>query len=349
MRKGIIFTLMALLAVGLLLLLLIPQQTEFGLQRQTVVRSRVQVTDDYVRDLREIYLPQTIYVTGYQTLNSLAVYTGNQSGLFPTQNSFKQAFKEVLLNGTYRGTDINLLTQPGLYGQNLTSRLIDLQNASKNYLFINTNFTLNYDGIDVDVYQTNLTSDGGVIGPFQVAIAVLLNYTVNIGDAYWNKSDNITAVFSIEGLQDPLYIASTKGNKTNFIRRANYNLSGEEAFLKFVQNSSYTYNNESPGFIQRFYNDTNPSPDGCCGIESFVPPDVDDYFKPRGSTVINTSFVDCNYFGGVCSSRLGKAANTSWFVNIVTNATYQFEIDQYRAFTIYYLNQSVMTQATTFP
>ncbi|MEK6967712.1 MAG: hypothetical protein AABX51_03720 [Nanoarchaeota archaeon] len=341
-KRGIIFSFMALLAIGLILFILLPQETELSLDRANVVKSRIQAADEYVQSIREVYLPGMLRVSSFKTLNALSVYTGIQKRSFLDKAKFTRAFEEVLLNGTVDGTDINTIIPAGIYDKNLTRLMQDLQNASNRSLLIITDF--NFKSARVDIYQANATL-GKIIGPWQVAVNFTINYSITTEAAQWNRTDSIVSIFSIEGLPDPLYLASTGGVYSNTIRKTKNSTFNLESFKTFRMNSSYSYENSSPSFLSRYYNDTHIPADGCCGIESFVNETINEYFSPLWlpDGEFNGSFVDCNYFGGECTDDLGlppyipNILNQTYYVAGITIAGYKFKIDQYRAYAKYNL------------
>ncbi|HLD19567.1 MAG TPA: hypothetical protein VJB90_06195 [Candidatus Nanoarchaeia archaeon] len=332
-KKGVIFSFMALLAIGLVLFILIPQQSELNLERTNIIRTRVQIADDYVKAVHESYLPGMVYVTSYKTLTALAIYVGNGS-FFQNKGNFTEIFKEVLLNGTIKGVNVNTKTKAGIFDKNLTGMLRDLQNISNSSMIIETNFNFDYNSTKVDIFQANETL-GQTMGPWQVAVNVTFNYSIITEAARWNRTDSIVVIFSIEGLPDPLYLGSTKGNFSNIIVKTNLSNFTLSDFQTFVNKSQYVYEAKSTSYLRRFYNDTSLPSDDCCGIESFVRDEVDNYFKPWPKGEINESFVDCNFFGGRCVKDDLSVPLASYYINGITNNTYRFKIDQYRAFAKY--------------
>ncbi len=347
-KRGIIFSFMALLAVGLLFFLLVPQQTSLSSDRAIVVRDRVRQADNFVKDLRENFLPNAVYVSSYRTLNALANYTARR-GFFASEAAFKTAFAEVLLNSTLGGANINTQLGAVVYDRNLSSLLGEIETSSADYLGIATNFS--YGTIRINIFQGNFTQTGDSntsMGPWRVAVNLSVSYTVRTDVAHWNRSDDIVVVFSDEGLPDPLYLGSTNGAYSNYITRTNYSVWNIAAFKDHVTRRAYAVESTAPGYLQRFYNDTSPSPSTCCGIESFVYDAAENYYTPPPYK--NVSYVDCAFFGGQCTRLLNSPAsawplNRTWYVNQIKTPTYDFKIDQYRAFARYNITQSELTES----
>src|SRR3989338_6997762 len=208
MKKGVIFTFMAMLALGLLFVLLTPTPTDQG--PTFVTKNRIQEADNYVRTLDEVMIPRALYVNSIRTTSALAIYVGNAT-FFTDEAQFQRAFKEVLLNATLNGVSINSQTVINAYGKGLYVYLDEIANASRDYLFINTTFDKRYDLASVKVYQNNET------GAWRAGVNFSINYTASIDGGLWNRTSIITITYGFIGLDDPLYTGSTDGISTNKI------------------------------------------------------------------------------------------------------------------------------------
>ncbi len=299
-RKAIFFTATSILIVSFILSAFAYPTYVSQKYEVDAIKTRVDVANNHVADLRNIYLPRTIRVSGYRALYALTDYV-KSGGSISDEADLNDLFKEVLLEGTISGVEQDIMS-----GYSLFEKLDEIQKKSSDALRLRTSFTKDYDRIKVKVYQSELT------GPFSVGINVTINYTVNVIAAFWNKSEEIEAIFSFEGLSEPLLISPSKAGYENVIRQRNNTALNITGFYYHVNSMTYDFNKNAPSYLQRFYNDFSASE--CCGMETMINPDkisVPDAAKP---------FADWCAYSDVCSGNL-------YYVNCITSEFSEFKIN----------------------
>lgn len=314
-KKAMFFTFIAIFMVSILVLAFTSDTYITFKNRIPVVKHRVQLANDYVRNIKSIYLKRALYATGYRALYALAMDI-NKSGYFASETEFKDNFKTAVLNATIRGSESDTLK-----GRTMIDTLNLLENMSWDAYHINTSFEKDIDKISLTVFQDNQT------GPWKVGVNMSISYFVDAGLAEWNMSEVVQAVFSITGLDDPLYLVGTSGEFTNYINQTDFEVWGIENLRAHIINRTYKYDTEAPDFLTRFYGDTSNSE--CCGIESIVYPYVAGFDQGR-------SFVDCAYWGGVCG--FGALYNISNFDDLYPSDT--FRLDAYHT-TVYNVTEYI--------
>lgn len=309
MRKAIFFTATSILIVAFILSAF--AQPAYTSQKYGVAsaETRVGIANDYVSDLRDVYLPKIITVSGYRALYALTEYV-KANALFSDEGEFSSLFREALLEGT-----INGVPQDIMRGYSLFEKMDELELKSESALNIRTSFTRNYfAGLlisDPDnqmneklkIYHSSLT------GPWRVGINLSINYTADAVSAYWNRSDVINAFVSFEGLDDPL-IASAD-SYDNSIRKQNDSALNITGFFYHINSMTYSFNKNAPSYLQRFYNDFSGSE--CCGMETMINP------KTLGVAAQEKSYADWCFYSGSCSESL-------YYVSCITSEFAGFRI-----------------------
>lgn len=308
-KKGIVFTLLALLIVAIFFVAFKPQSSVTLKEKIPVTESRVSVADDFVTFARNAYLPAALRTSSYNALYALSQFEKAWGSRFADQAELSQNFAEVMLNGSiqcpsdglhknieaciceldpaYAGCpNINLML-----GRNFTQRQRDMVNLSVNTLQIWSNFT--YDRYNVVLFQNNET------GPFQVGVNATVNFSVNAGVAWWNFTDTITAVFSFSGIEDPLYSVESMNQLgtryTNVFNETNLTYWNLTNTYKEIDWRKYRYNANGSSFLGRFT--AADSDSKCCGIESFINPQI---MTDPDIANVEKPFVDWCFFGTRC-------------------------------------------------
>ncbi|MBI2580732.1 hypothetical protein HYV85_02890 [Candidatus Woesearchaeota archaeon] len=352
-KKGIFFTSIAILISAVLIV-------TFGTQRAVTMKDQLPATQAkaeaasaQVRELRNSYLPQSLYIATYSAFFAMAEYMGQRGSYFATPEIFNITLKEVIINGTLccgldGSCNIDSLADvnnPSLHksvdlctgkeimkGRNLTRRLQDMENASFKAFGINTSFGKNYNALQLAIFQDNRT------GPWQIGANLTVNYSVVAGDVMVNNTENVSVIFGIHGVPDPLYAVGSKGAAedggtayTNYFNATNVTNWNISTFYRQLDWRMYRHEANASSFLDRFYGNDVRSP--CCGVESLINPFV--------MTSVNgqreRSYVDWCYYG---SANRCTAAQTGqmWNVTCVTTDTlpnppetkfFRFAIDSY--------------------
>ena len=312
-KKSIFFTFTAILMVSVIVLAFTSQTYVTMKNRIAVTKHRVQLANNYINSIESIYLKRALYATGYRALYAMAMdinKTGSPSEsplFFDNKENFEQNFQSAILKAEIRGSESGIMK-----GKTIIDTLKILENLSQDAYHINTTFEKNPDKIKVVVFQNDKT------GPWQVGVNMSISYFVDADLAEWNISSQvIEAVFSISGLDDPMYMFNTGKVFTNHINQAPFKTWNITNLNASIINRTYKYDSKVPNFLMRFYNDNSQSL--CCGIESLVYPEI---LKVQPTLDKGNSFVDCAYWGGGCGE--GRLFNIT---GITHYPDYPFRLD----------------------
>ena len=356
-KKAIFFTSIAILITALLIITYgSPTNTIFK-DQLIATQAKADAANSMVRELRNSYLPESLYVSAYSAFAAMSEYMRQSGDYFPAappnsaQWVFNQTLKEIIINGTmccninpppncrldrradvddpsiHKGVD-DCLGKTIMQDRNFTKKLSDFENASFNAFRIRTRFSRDYGNMYLWYYQDNNT------GPWRIGVNLTVNYSVAAGDVMINNTENISVVFNIEGIQDPLYAVESPKlpqdgsilytNAFNDTNLTNWNIS---TFYHQLDWRLYAHDENASSFLMRFYGNDERSP--CCGVESLINPFV-------MSTVdgnIEKSYVDWCYYGQAnrCTSATTGAL---WNVTCVTTDAdgtkfFRFAIDTY--------------------
>lgn len=353
-KQGMFFTAIALMIVIILVLAFSPQKPVVLAEEISALQTRANVVNEQAKAVVKSYTPQAIYVSAYSAFYALAEYMRIRQSYFPA-GIFNGTFKEVMINGTIccslpgspvacddtDQADINdpskhigvdhCIGLPLMRDKNLSVKLRQIENISFIALRVTTEFNKNYNNMNVTLYQDNAT------GPWQVGVNVTLNYSVSVGDVSINDTQNISVMFGIEGIPDPLYAVGSQTapedlpptpytlrfNATNI---TNWNISN---LYKQLEWRVYRHDKNASSFLMRFYGIDERSP--CCGIESLINP----YVMGSVNGARERPYVDWCYYG---PGNRCTAAQTGamWNVTCITTETdgtrfYRFAIDSYHA------------------
>lgn len=275
-KKGIFLTFIAISIIAAFIIIFTP--SSINLEKDiTIVKIRVSSINDYIVDLEDNYLEQTLQSSSTKTLISLIEYMEVQNSFL---TNFDANFKEVLLQGTIGGTPIDDITLQDIMKDNTflnwTSRII---NVSKNAFNIKTSIAV----FDINVSQTT---------PWFVDVKANMSITIESETANWEKNITIQTQIEIQNFVDPFYLVNTNGVYVNKIKKSDTKFDewNTNKVKDFIRDGNYTHwqDSEAPNFLMRFENDITPS--SCCGIESLVNP------NNPAITDQDTSYTDYLYF-----------------------------------------------------
>jgi hypothetical protein len=291
-KKGMIFTIVAILLVGVLIAgSVIVAKTTYK-QKSSVAQSRVNTMNDFILSMQED-AKRNLMISSYRALISLQA---NISKSFP--NNFSSVFQELMLNGTINGQTQEFMA-----------------NATINDWVSRINYEANKLNIEIKIIPLSVRAYH--ISPW--AIETELNATVNITDfnnlAFWYYNKSFTKSMDIVGFEDPLYTVKSRTYVPNIITRANstnfVNLSNNDTSVLYthLNNSYYIASEYAPSFLMRFEGNLSASP---YGIESLINK-VE--FSSQGLPTYNRSIIDYEYFNDSYSKtdKCGFPAMPSWF------------------------------------
>lgn len=273
-KKGMIFTVIAVLLVGVLVAssFLV---TKAGYNKKSfVAMSRVSSMNDFILSVEDD-ISRTLMISGYRSFISMNRYVSTLNGSFV--NNFDVIFNEIMINGTINGESQDLMDNATL------NDWVDRINNEAGRININIVF----EPRNVRVYQ---------VSPWQTEIE--LNATLNITDinglASWYYTKTFKKTVDITSFEDPLYIV--KGMPNLIIRETNIsfvNRTNNDTSLLYLHlnNSYYVASNYSPSYLMRFKGNLSSSP---FGIESFV--DCSDSNNvDKGKSVLDYDYFNDDY------------------------------------------------------
>ncbi|MBI5397957.1 hypothetical protein HZB03_00705 [Candidatus Woesearchaeota archaeon] len=264
-KKGVFFTIIAVLIVGFFLVSFGLFASYRDLLRASVVETRVFTMNNFIKNVDED-MGRGLYISGFRALLSL-VNDVVTTGVFVSNLSTQ--FSEVIYNGTINGTAQTLMENNTL--------LYWVQKIQQESANINLNTTIRIGSVLVD--QTD---------PWMVLLTMDANVSIadKDGAASWNVSRTVQASIPIEGFEDPFYAVKTGGLLSRKIFRTNLT-SWNVAYLRIhLRNETYLNNSNAPNFLQRLQGSTAASNSG---IETLI--DTNDLIQV-GIVVLNKTSVD---------------------------------------------------------
>lgn len=277
-RKGVFFTLIALLIAGLILFGIIMSSAKKYSEKTDAVGIRLETMNDFMQDL-EHDMERALYITSFRSLLALEQYIVSRGEYLP---NVENSFAEALFNGTVNQTSVELMA-------NATFTLW-IERVRQDSEKIDVDFSIEL--VEVKIFQES---------PWflSVNLSTILNVTDSNGIASWSKPYLVSTRINVEGLEDPFYLVESNGLVTNIIVKANNTNFVNEltndttVLLNHVNQSLYIQSTRAPDFLMRltgnYSNSTN-------GIESIV--NVDDFIA-QGFAAKDRSSVDFIYFSTV--------------------------------------------------
>ena len=320
-RKGMFFTIVAILIVTILFVSFSPEYVIRNDYQEQVVESRFKTSNDLVDTIKNSYVPAAVEASSYHALQALSSgYIRTNRAGFANRAEFEEYFVSMMLTGVTGGTlDCDASLSSPTAGS-LVGLLNAIKSASKEHLQIDAEFHhVDCDDFAVEIYQNNAT------GAFLVGVNLTVNFTVDSGLLRWDDVENISVFFEFEGIDDPLYSANFPSGPPNVnkflevdvklwdMERTRMSLvdrSYRHAGADIVDNSDEA-KYHAPSFLDRFVNGYNTNNNGqffgndngdqndysaCCGIESLIRPDVMGITSDSGK-----SYVDWCYFSSTSS------------------------------------------------
>ncbi len=353
-KRGIFFTSIAILISVVLVITFGTPASVTTKEQIPLTQAKADMANAQARDLKYSYLPQSLYISTYSALYAMAEYMRLRGGYFQgadADQKFNATLKEMIISGTmccglaghtpcnsdvladvnnlgiHEGVD-QCIGKEIMKDRNFTKRLRDMENASFAAFRINTTFNRNYNNMVLQLFQDNRT------GPWQLGANLSVNYSITAGDVMVNNSENISVIFGIQGIPDPLYaVQSQKVTQdggvayTNYFNATNLTNWNISTFYHEIEWRLYSREPNGSSFLNRFYGRDERSP--CCGIESLINPVV----MGTVNGALEKPYVDWCYYG---SNNRCTAAQTGalWNITCVTTENdgtkfFRFALDTY--------------------
>ncbi len=309
-KKGLFLTFISIAIVAAMIAIFTP--SNISLEKDiSAVKARVENVDDYVFDLENVYLKNTLNAIGRRAIIALIDYMGTE-GLFLTD--FHAAFSEVLLDGAINGIPIDDFIEPNIMtGNTYNDKLNEIRNKANKAFNVDTSFTAITPN-DIIVQQ---------LSPWFVNVEMDVSFTITTaeGTATWTREVTIITDIPIEGFRDPYYLAKTNGAYENIIKQTGtkFNEWNVDKVKDFIRNGNYTHfqNSNAPNFLSRFVGDVTAS--SCCGIESLV--------NPNNPAISNrdVSYADYRYWSD--AANCATPSRSLFKVNAINTEFPNFKFD----------------------
>lgn len=293
-KKGIFFTIIAILLVSVMVSSTFFLTKSNYNKRSFVANSRVSSMNDFISSIEQD-MERSMLISGYRSIISLQKHVAANATFI---SNFDSTFSEVFINGTVNGISEDLMIDSSI------NDWIDRINTES----LKVNIIFNFYPTSVMVYHDT---------PWSVVVE--LNGYMNISDtnnlASWYFNKTFKKGFDIISFEDPLYTVKSSDKVTNIIVKANYStfinpLNNDTSVLAYhVNNSIYIASINAPSFLMRFVGNLSPSP---FGIESFV--DLQD-FSNQDIDLKDKSIIDYEYFNDDYNGtdKCNFVNMTSWF------------------------------------
>ncbi len=341
-KKGIFFTIIAIILVTLISIAFTPYDYVSYKDRIPAITGRIGIANSYVKSLEFSFVKSALETSGRDALSALVLYI-NKTTYLPDAGALNSTFIELLLNGSINGTPVEcyLDNEPlsasacfaslnpdysVMRNKNLLFKFSAMENASRDVLLIRTDFKDTVEGYSVSLYQNNET------GPWKIGIGLASNYTVDASIVYWNISQNISVTVPIEGLLDPVYLVNASYNNT--IMKSNNTVWNVTSLSRMIKDMKYAYHPSAPSFLMRLYYNLSINGSKCCGIESPVNPN-----RLNVPKCTKKSYIDWCFYSRDCTD--GELYGVSGITTYVDGEEYiGFKLDLSHAVGPYNLSVS---------
>lgn len=286
-KRGQLFTILALLLIGLMFLSFEIFSTIS--ERQTD-KERVSSLDSFLFSLEQ-NLERQMYISGYRILflaESEITSTGNYIDIY---NFFNESFFNGSVNG--KANDI-------------------LIGATHDFLINSVNSKANK--INAEVIMENSTIEINQTDPWNIKFSLITDFIIKDKSdlVRWEKQQIISTLIPIKNFEDPLYTINSLARVPNKMISTPYEgnyVNGEDIsnLLDHVQNSYYSASSSAPSFLKRLEGDLSADPNG---IESFV--NLGE-FSAQGLPIKTKSCIDYIYFSSNNPSYSSVAGMPNWF------------------------------------
>ena len=315
-KKGLFFTLMSILFIGLFFIWTMPDNYVSSINRVPVIEDRVLVADSYVNSIETVYVKRLLAGSSYLALHSLAIVINRTNLLLTDFDELNAGYKSILLNNSLDQNDLpTFYDVHNMEGNTLPELFGRVGNVTYDTMHIN----LSFHNLDAMIFSQE--------DPWFVK--VYLNYTFHLdaGVASWNKTVLTNSSFSILSLYDPLYFRGTCGQEyskiSNLVNGTHTDILTAERmwnmthFLEHLEKRTYKTDANAPSYLQRFYNDFTTS--DCCGIESAI----------NFTSLTNRSFIDYCFWSDACEGSSAIRNMSLYNMTSITTDDFLFKIELY--------------------
>ncbi len=279
-RKGVFFSVVAILLAGLTIASFLAYNNYKYTDQMSIIKVRVSSMDDFLSNV-EGDLSRALYISSFRGLISLNDYITNiNKSKGKLLDNVSADFIQIVTNGTIgNDSQIEIL----MVNQTIYDWIVKIQDIGEE-IGLNTNITLN----TIEISHS---------GPWTIRIDA--NFSLFLDDkkglASWESEIVNFAEVPITDFRDPLYANRTQGAFRKIIRSnvtsAEWNLT---KLLKFYETGRYIQEDGAPTFLMRMENDIGNG--GSNGIMTII--DCENDLAPA----INRSKVDFVYWRGIVTN-----------------------------------------------
>jgi hypothetical protein len=322
-NKAILFSMIAILVLALISLQFMGMQKITLTTEAEAFQTRFRIANGLANDLESQILPRLLEADVGRALYAVAMYVNNSKEYLTNEAELIRLVNNSVMNGT-------VPADVALYRGNATlpNQIANLQKQVNDQLRIDVTIT----PLNLTIWQDNST------GPTKIKAMMRAQLNLNAGVASWNRLlKNVTTTVEIENLLDPYLMVQAPGtNSTIFFFDGPYNIT---TLPHVVYNRTYTYEEQAPSFLQRFYNDTRKS--HCCGIESVLV--LNGNVAP--TRLLRSSMIDWCYYSHNCD-LIGVAKTYYTLETVAPVMTSRDQSLPFYAFMLdyYHLTKYNMTQ-----
>ena len=302
-KKAVFFTFISFLLLTTLIVLFRPE-TEISFNKEIEAEEiRVAKLDNFIKNFENVYLPDSIRLSGSKALTSLTYYMVTEGFIADLQ----PAFIEVMINGTIDETPIDDITGEEIMEDNdLTYWINKVESSAEDTLNIALSGPSEpaFELKDVSIGQTS---------PWLIDINLTISYNLSSETAFWERNNiSIRAKLSIASLYDPLYSVNTNRDYEKNITQTDIEFGewGADNLSLFIEEEEYVHweNTNAPSFLMRFTEDLSTSE--CCGIESAVNQD-------KLTAQDNRVYIDYSFFNSAVADC--SAPNILFTIDGISN------------------------------
>lgn len=255
-RKGIIFTIVAILFISILIILAQSRSRTTIMDKQRIYESRIITMNNFLDSFHQD-AERAIYISAFRTFVALEDYVSKKAVFI---NDTDYYFEQIFYNGNLSEENytFEIMNNSAFHDYELKVNEIAEE--------ISLQFTSEVDHITLSMRDPWTA---------RVAVTIRVNLSDRVGVASFNHNTTITADIPIIDLRDPLYSVKTQGKLPTQVKRTNItlfvndtgNINDTSPLQYHLNHSLYINSSLAPNFLMRFENNLSPDENG---IESLV-------------------------------------------------------------------------------
>ncbi|MFH1211882.1 MAG: hypothetical protein V1659_03045 [Candidatus Woesearchaeota archaeon] len=231
-RKGLMFTMIALVLAGFFIIMLTPYYTLDSSHERELSNAKAAKINQLVDDVPD-FSEMSIEIASYDALLALNWLIDNQS-LFIPCGRIRDYFVQCLLNSS-----INISKEENYDCRirTLHSRIEEIVNITEQL----SNAEINFSILSIELSQAT---------PWTLDVSVNISYNISNDYAGWDGIEEVEAQLFVENLPDPKlsYLGETRYIRETDIDEGSWNV---DSFKSFIKNQEYRYYSTAPSYLAR--------------------------------------------------------------------------------------------------